>query len=199
MDSPEIQHIDCVMPAAGLSSRMGDWKLMLPYRDGVLLDASIDNALGFCTRLILVGGHRFDELAARYQGRANITVLRNADYQQGMFCSIQVGVTAVQNEHFFISHGDMPCIDPAIYQAMWQQRGAGTLFPGNPQQPGHPVLLPDSLVPAILAAPPQSQMKKIITTGPVRYLGLTEEAIWRDIDTPEAYQSLLTDSLINRR
>lgn len=199
MDSPEIQQIDCVMPAAGLSSRMGQWKLMLPYRDGVLLDASIDNALGFCTRVILVGGHRFDELAARYQGRANITLLHNADYQQGMFRSIQIGAAEVKTSHFFISHGDMPCVTPAIYQTMWQQCGEGALFPGNPEQPGHPVLLPVGLVPAILAAPPASQMRKIIATGPERYLGLSDQAIWRDIDTPDAYQVLLDDSLINRR
>ena len=172
---------------------------MLPYRDGVLLDASIDNALGFCTRLILVGGYRFDELAARYQGRADITVLRNADYQQGMFHSIQIGVAEVVSEHFFISHGDMPCITPAVYQTMWQQRDEGTLFPGNPQQPGHPVLLSGGLVPAILAGVPQSRMKKIIASGPVRYLGLADEAIWRDIDTPDAYQSLLFDDSLNNR
>lgn len=179
------------MPAAGLSSRMGDWKLMLPYRDGVILDASIDNALGFCSRVILVGGYRFEELAARYHDREHVTVLYNPEYQLGMFRSIQVGVAEVRSEHFFITHGDMPCISPQIYRTMWQQRSDATLFPGHPDQPGHPVLLHKTIIPSVLAASPQGSMRQLITEGAVHYLSLTEDAIWRDIDTPKAYQALL--------
>lgn len=32
----------------------------------------------------------------------------NPDYRRGMFGSIQVGVSEVRSEHFFICHGDMP-------------------------------------------------------------------------------------------
>ncbi len=61
------ERLDCVMPAAGLSSRMGDWKLMLPYQQYTILDASIENALSFCRRVILVVGYRGAELIEKYR------------------------------------------------------------------------------------------------------------------------------------
>ncbi|NGD67297.1 NTP transferase domain-containing protein, partial [Serratia marcescens] len=50
--------IDCIITAAGLSSRMGQWKMMLPWQQGTILDTSIKNALQFCSRIILVTGYR---------------------------------------------------------------------------------------------------------------------------------------------
>ncbi|WP_407675665.1 glycosyltransferase family protein [Photobacterium frigidiphilum] len=39
-----------------------------------------------------------------------------------MFGSIQVGVSEVRSEHFFICHGDMPCVSADIYQQVWSER-----------------------------------------------------------------------------
>ncbi len=60
------ERCDCLITAAGLSSRMGAWKLMLPYRQSTILDESLKNALVLCDRIILVVGHRADELISRY-------------------------------------------------------------------------------------------------------------------------------------
>jgi molybdenum cofactor cytidylyltransferase len=185
------KNIDCVMPAAGLSSRMGQWKLMLPYRGQTILDQSIENALSHCSRVILVVGYRSEELLQRYQLDDRIAVVINAHYQQGMFSSIQCGVALVNSEHFFICHGDMPCISPVTYQTLWQERGQYTLFPGNETKPGHPVLLPQSLIPPIQHAQPNSSMKALIMGQPVRYLQLNLAELYLDVDTPAAYQRLL--------
>ena len=64
---------DCIITAAGLSSRMGTWKMMLPYCQGTMLDASLKNALAFCQRVILVVGHRGEELEARYLERPRLS------------------------------------------------------------------------------------------------------------------------------
>lgn len=75
--------IDCIIPAAGLSSRMGQWKMMLPWQHGTILDASIKNALALCSHIILVFGYRAEELMARYQQHPAISLIYHADYQQG--------------------------------------------------------------------------------------------------------------------
>ena len=36
----------CVMLAAGLSSRMGKWKMMMPWGEGTILDSAL--AIGWC-------------------------------------------------------------------------------------------------------------------------------------------------------
>jgi len=186
----KIPAIDCVMPAAGLSSRMGDWKLMLAYRNHTILDQSIENSLRFCARVILVAGFRGEELVARYKVRPNVLVVTNADFFMGMFSSIQLGARQVNTEHFFITHGDMPMIGYDVFHAMWQRRGK-VVFPGSAERSGHPVLLPASVVPLIVSAPMSSKMKSIIKMQQVEYLGLTTADIHLDVDTPEAYQALL--------
>lgn len=70
--------VDCIITAAGLSSRMGKWKMMLPWRDGTILDASIKNALQFCSRIIVVTGFRGEALQARYCNWKNVEVRADA-------------------------------------------------------------------------------------------------------------------------
>lgn len=93
--------IDCIITAAGLSSRMGQWKMMLPWQQGTILDTSIKNALQFCSRIILVTGYRGNELHERYANQSNITIIHNPDYAQGLLTSVKAAVPAVQTEHCF--------------------------------------------------------------------------------------------------
>ncbi|WP_076411718.1 molybdenum cofactor cytidylyltransferase [Shewanella sp. UCD-KL12] len=193
-DKAQVKEIDCIMPAAGLSSRMGQWKMMLPFNNQTILAQSIENALKFCSRVILVAGFRADELVKGFQGHPNVTVVVNSNFEDGMLSSIKVGLASVKSEHFFIAHGDMPCIKTEIYRACWQQRGDYSLFPGNQEQTGHPVLLPKTLIPSIVNSEQTGSLRKILMQSQVKYLHLEDESLLLDVDTPEAYQQLLLQS-----
>ncbi len=170
---------------------MGQWKLMLPYKGQTILDQSIENALTFCSRVIVVAGYRGEELQQRYQDNRDVLVVMNPHYQQGMFGSIQLGVQQVKGDYFFICHGDMPCIDRGTYQDLWNNRGDYTLFPGTKHKAGHPVLLSAQLIADIVSQPPDGKMKAVINQKDVCYLSLQCTQIYQDVDTPEAYQYLL--------
>lgn len=86
---------------------MGQWKMMLPWQQGTILDTSIKNALQFCSRIILVTGYRGNELHERYANQSNITIIHNPDYAQGLLTSVKAAVPAVQTEHCFLTHGVM--------------------------------------------------------------------------------------------
>ncbi|WPM85025.1 NTP transferase domain-containing protein [Apirhabdus apintestini] len=90
----------CLILAAGLSSRMGQWKMMLPWREGTVLDSTLRNALAFCDRVILVTGYRGEALRQRYAGRDRILLCHNPVYTQGMFSSLQRGARRLQPGHF---------------------------------------------------------------------------------------------------
>lgn len=184
-------NIDCVIPAAGLSSRMGCWKLTLPYKDNTILEQSITNALSFCTRVILVVGYREDELIEQWQDCQQVTIVRNQHYRSGMFSSLQLGIEEVNTEFFYISLADMPCIEKKIYRALWEHKVIGTLFPGNPQATGHPVLIHTKSYKVQRTLGNFDSMKSILKQGEVAYLGLSDLAIYLDVDCPEAYQRLL--------
>ncbi|TQI78793.1 molybdenum cofactor cytidylyltransferase [Serratia fonticola] len=185
-----MQHIDSVILAAGMSTRMGRWKMMMPFGDGTILDAAINNALGFCHRVIVVSGFRGDELAQHYHKHPGVVVVHNADYPQGMLSSIRVGVQQVRGSHFFLALGDMPCINSWVYAALWQERGAFTLIPRCSLGKGHPVLLPSTLIPHIQAAGPDMTMKQVIQRQDYRFLEVKDFAIHQDVDTPQQYQQL---------
>tara|TARA_R110001583_G_scaffold8952_5_gene42282 strand:+ start:12551 stop:13138 length:588 start_codon:yes stop_codon:yes gene_type:complete len=182
--------IDCIMPAAGLSSRMGAWKLMLPYNDETILEASVKNALAICSRVILIAGYRCDELIEKMSAYPNVSIVVNKDYQQGMLSSIKLGIEHVRSDYFFIAHADMPCISSELYYQLWQARCAGSIFPGDEQHSGHPVLIDSALKKVIANDVASKTMKGILKKHPMTYLQLSTTDIHFDIDTPEAYEKL---------
>ncbi|WP_240651637.1 NTP transferase domain-containing protein [Serratia microhaemolytica] len=185
-----MANIDCVMLAAGMSTRMGRWKMMLPYGDSTILDSAIANALGFCQRVIVVSGFRGEELQARYQQHPQVDVVHNVNYQQGMFSSIRLGTEQVRSSYFFLALGDMPCITHWIYAALWQEKGPFTLIPRCSHGKGHPILLPAAMIERIRAADLGLSMKQVIEQGDYRFLEVGDQNIHCDIDTPDEYQQL---------
>ncbi|MCJ8234048.1 NTP transferase domain-containing protein [Aeromonas veronii] len=168
---------------------------MLPYCQGTMLDASLKNAQAFCQRVILVVGHRGEELQARYGSRPDIVVVHNPDYRQGLGSSIRCALAASDADYLFISHGDLPCIPRDVYQQLWQARGEFALFPSFEGEAGHPVLLPKSLARELAAAPVQSSVRRWLLQRPNRSIPVESPAILFDIDTPERYQALIRGEL----
>ena len=85
-----------IVLAAGLSSRMGRFKLTLPWGDRTVIGQVIATleAVGI-EETIVVTGHRADEVAAMLAG-TSAHCMHNPDYASGeMLSSIQVGVRAV--------------------------------------------------------------------------------------------------------
>lgn len=180
----------CIMLAAGLSSRMGVWKMMLPWKTGTVLDSALQHALEFCDRVILVTGYRGEELAQRYAGHAGIRLCPNSRFRQGMFSSVQCGASLLSGERFFVVPGDMPAIDPQVYATLWQHASDRCLHPRFEKGNGHPVLLPAALIPLILAAPQESNLREIMQARGRTSVPVTTPAIHWDLDTPQQYRAL---------
>ena len=184
---------DCIIPAAGLSTRMGEWKLKLPYQGKSIVEHSVDNALKVCSRVLLVTGHRGDELAELFAENSRVCIVNNPRYGQGMVSSVRAGVQQVSTDYFFISHADMPCIEPEVYMQLWQARFKGSVFPGNEEKGGHPVLVSALLKESILRDVEVKSFKRILTRFSCNYLGLLNPSIHFDVDTAEGYGELLEE------
>ncbi len=182
---------ECVMLAAGLSRRMGKWKMMLPWDEGTILDSALDSALAFCDRVVLVTGFRGDELAAYYADHPAIEVVYNPDYPAGMFSSIRCGVNHVRAPHFFLALGDMPEVTGAVYRALWDSKAPDICcIPVYAQGKGHPVLLPERAIALIRNAQEESTLKEVIGQMPVRRVPVNEQGVHWDLDTPLQYQHI---------
>lgn len=183
-----VSAIDCVVPAAGQSERMGRWKPLLPFRGGTIVGTVIEAALEACSRVILVTGFRGDELAARFAGTPRVLVVENPDWAFGMFSSIQRGAARVESARFFVNLGDMPFIDSAIYRALLNAPEADFVFPVHGGMHGHPVLLNGRARAAVLAADPTAgDMKEIARRLSVVEIPWPDDAVLRDVDTPSDF------------
>lgn len=179
--------IDCIITAAGFSSRMGEWKMAMPYKNTTILDTSINNALKFCERIILVVGFRGDELIEKYQGVPGVTVVQNTCYESGLKSSVVEGIKQVESDYFFITHGDMPFISKDIFESLWQARHSGVVFPGSEKSAGHPVLISAELKTRLIEESQLATMKQVLFNCNTKFLSLPIQEITIDIDTQSDY------------
>jgi molybdenum cofactor cytidylyltransferase len=178
--------IECLVPAAGRSERMGRWKPTLPFGSSTIIETVVQRALAACSRVIIVTGHRGEELDALFVGVPRVRTVRNPDWELGMFSSIRRGLRDVDTERFFVTLGDMPWIASEIYSALAACPPEEVVFPVFGGQRGHPALLPASARRGVLESDPVGgTMKEVIAALPVRELPWRDDTILRDIDRPE--------------
>ena len=185
-----MTQVDCIITAAGLSTRMGQWKMMLPCQDGTILDASIKNAQSFCSHIILVIGFRHQVLAERYSSHQGITIVYNPDYQHGLFSSVQAGAQALIHDYCFITHGDLPFLAPKIFHSLWLQRINGTLLPEYQGTPGHPILVERQTLLRCLSQGEGQTVRQRLLADRYQRITLDYPEIVFDIDTPDDFERL---------
>ncbi len=191
---------DCVIPAAGASSRMGDWKPGLPFRGGTLLSAAAALALEAGCRVLVVAGRDADSVPGALGGLAQqVEIVLNPAWAEGMTGSLQAGMARVGSSRFFVLPADMPFVPARVFRALVREADARTcaglpelpVFPTFRGEPGHPVLIPASLIPEAQGLPRNSRFKDFLETlGPV-YLEVGDPGIRTDLDTRQEYEGAL--------
>jgi molybdenum cofactor cytidylyltransferase len=181
-----VQPVDCIVPAAGRSERMGRWKPLLPFGAGTIAGTVVAAALEACDRVILVAGYRGSELAAAFAAEPRVVVVENPEWQVGMFSLIRRGAAEVRRPRFFVSLADMPFVVPAVYRALLEAPAADFVFPVHAGMRGHPVLLNGRARAAVLAADPAAgNMKEIARQLSAAEVPWRDDSVLRDIDAPE--------------
>ena len=184
--------------AAGLSSRMGDFKPLMPLRGKTLVENTIDSLL-LCgvSPVVVVLGHRGRDLEAilksRYIGDGVITVF-NPDYGAAdMLTSVKLGLDALPPcDAFFLLPGDMPVVTKetflAVYRAMPEEAPA-IAFPTLEGCRKHPLLIDSRFIPEIRRYEGPEGLRGFwklhedaIVTVPVDDVGC-----WTDLDTFAQY------------
>lgn len=186
--------IDCIIPAAGLSERMGKWKLMLPLHNKSLIEWSISNAIAGGCRVILVTGKKANRLYELFSNTANVSLVENLHYSDGLLSSIKTGLPLVKSERFFISLADMPFILPNIYQQIAAHRSEVVIFPKYQNRFGHPVLIPTGFISKISQYQGNSGLKPLLLKLPHQSVEIQTSGVHFDIDTPDEYQKAILEA-----
>lgn len=185
---------DTLVLAAGMSTRMGRWKLILPLEGKTVIERSVSNALRASKRVILVGGYRIEELEKLFKAYTGVEIVFNEKYQRGMFSSIKCGVRYVKTSRFFITLGDMPLISPDTFVKVAGYDFADYIDVIRPQymgKKGHPVLLSQRVSDKILEMDDGSTMGDVLMNYLNLYVPVNDPFVVADIDSKEDYNSLV--------
>jgi molybdenum cofactor cytidylyltransferase len=189
--------IAALVLAAGQSRRMGRNKLFLPYAASTVIEAIVAEvaACAAIGDLVVVTGHEADRVAACLTAYP-VRCVFNPQYAQAeMLVSIQTGLRALTDDAqaVLIVLGDQPRLQRDIIQRIIDAAEPETLIvPSFQMKRGHPILIPRSMWPLILALPPEAALRDVIraNAGHTRYVTFDDDCVLRDMDTPEDYTTM---------
>ena len=197
-----------VLLAAGESSRMGQLKALLPWRGQTLLQHQVSALLdGGADRVVVVLGHRADDLSPLLDGVDGVAWTLNPDYLQGKTTSIKAGLAALDRDavrEILLLNVDQPrsAADVARVLDAHRAHGCDVTVPEYRGKGGHPIALSASLLPELQAIDEDSQgIKAVVRRRPesVHRFPLDNPEILLDLNTPEQYRAAVEATALSDR
>lgn len=101
-----------IILAAGLSSRMGMFKPLLPFAQSSMIKTIAQNLQQIGAEVIVVTGYRADEVVMHFSGWENIRFIKNENFQSSdMLLSVKIGLREAEKfSAVYIIPVDMPAI-----------------------------------------------------------------------------------------
>ncbi|MEZ7196216.1 DVU_1551 family NTP transferase [Pseudodesulfovibrio karagichevae] len=187
-----------IIPAAGLSSRMGRFKPLLPLDGGTVLSRCV-RLFRQCgvERIVVVTGKRADEVAACAM-EAGAMAVHNPAFEQGMYSSVLTGVRALgaDPESFFMLPADIPLVRPETVRRLMDEfvrTRPSVLYPRFGGERGHPPCINAEVVPAILEHDGTGGLRAVLDgfEQDARNLDVADFGTVHDLDHPEDYELAL--------
>ncbi|MBX3066731.1 MAG: putative selenium-dependent hydroxylase accessory protein YqeC [Anaerolineae bacterium] len=191
------RRIAAIVLAAGLSSRMGKMKVLLPWEGGrPIIRVIVDRLKRLrLDDLVVVTGH----LAAQVAGAIDqepARIVHNKEYREGdMLSSLKAGLRALGPEiaAAMIVLGDQPQLDNRVVHQVMNAyvEGRGLIVaPSYKERRGHPILIDRSFWNEILDLPPGGSPRDVINAhaDQIYYVNVDTDSVLRDIDTPQDYE-----------
>jgi molybdenum cofactor cytidylyltransferase len=192
--------ISAIVLAAGEAKRMGQNKVLLPWRGKTLLEHVLDQLLhSRVDEIILVLGHEAGRIREKISAQG-IKIVVNPAYQEGMSASLRQGLSIMDKaaEAFLVVLGDQPGIRKerinqlieAFHNSLPRKN---IVLPSYRNRPGHPVLFSVQYREEIGRLKGDVGGRQILADHPedILFLEMDTEEVLQDIDTPEDYQEYL--------
>ena len=199
-----VKDYSAIVIAAGLSSRMEAFKPLLDVCGKPVLFRLLDTiqASGI-QRVIVVTGYRHTLVEAQLRNfnEHRVTTIYNADYEIGMFSSVQAGIREAargwEAGDVLLFPVDVPLVDAdtiaGLIRAYEQSGRSGFAVPVHNNNNGHPLLIPHKFFDEILNYTGEGGLKGVRSRhdGSLIRYHTDDAGCVLDIDTPEDYEALL--------
>ena len=187
--STEKTRVEGVILAAGLSTRSGRDKKALPLGGKAVIQRSVESMEDAVDHIWVVVGWQADQVRDLLAPYAKVEPVYNHAFRKGMLSSVKTGLAQVCAARCFLLPGDIALVSPAVYTLMLAAEGE-IVIPTYAGRKGHPLLLSQSVIPEILALPDDDILRDYIQARGYATVGVQDEGILLDIDTPEDYQAI---------
>jgi len=187
-------NVAAVVLAAGFSSRMGEFKPLLPLDGAMVLErvVTLFQGAGIGDVRVVVG-HRAAELEP-IVSRLGARVIANPHYRDGMFTSVAAGVATIGEEvdAFFVLPVDVPLVRGATIRRLldaYRQEPCDVIYPRFQGQRGHPPLIAGRHAPEIAGWQDTGGLRAVLAqwNPGARDVDVADELILWDMDTPDDY------------
>jgi len=187
--------ICAVVLGAGLSSRMGAQKLLLPFGGKTVIAHIVDQLLASSVDQVnMVVGHEGRSVSEELSGR-KVTIVENPDYESGMLSSVRCGLAHLPDNcsAILVALGDQPSITPQLVDKMLQAFAATEkriLVPLYNGRRGHPLLFSQIYRDEVLTSFDDVGLRGLLHAHPddVFELTVSSSAVLSDMDCPEDYR-----------
>jgi len=192
-----IGRISGIVLAGGSSSRLGQPKQLLDFQGRPLLQHAVDamEKSGLYD-VVVVLGHRADEVASAIQIGPGTRTVVNPDYAQGQATSLRAGLKAVddRSDAAVVILGDQPAVNALMVRTVAETylatggKVVQAVFGGKPN---HPTLFEKDLWPELQAIEGDKGAREVLKKHPewvvqVEFGG----ELPSDLDTWEDYERL---------
>jgi molybdenum cofactor cytidylyltransferase len=191
--------VTAIVLAAGRSTRMGAAnKLLADLAGKPMVRHAVEAALASrASPVLVVTGHQTSEVCAAL-AELDVTFVANPGYAAGLSSSLKAGIAAAPSSAsgVLVLLGDMPRITSGhidqLIAAFDAADGQAIIVPMHEGRRGNPVLWPKAFFAEMLQLEGDSGAKRLLGlhAGSVREVDLGTDAIFADIDTPEALAKL---------
>ena len=181
--------------AAGMSSRMGDFKPMLNIGSISVAQRVVATlSQAGVSKIVMVTGYNATALERHLAGNG-IIFLRNENYQTTqMFDSVKIGLRYLHDkcDRILFTPVDVPLFTAKTVKAILNS-GAPLAVPMCDGQRGHPILISNALIPEILNDCGETGLKGALDRchAELTLVEVEDFGTIQDADTPEDFSKLL--------
>lgn len=191
-------HVVGAILAAGMSTRMGTNKLLLPYRGMTVIEnvlkSAVDSSLD---EILVITGHERERIenAISRVVTARVRPVFNPYFERGRSESIKTAVRNAQDARALLFLvGDKPALRDELIAATiaaFKRERPEICYVKTPTGRGHPIIFSSNLFPELMALEGDFVGDDLIARHADAILEITDEEIQWDINTSDDYRRLL--------